>query len=155
MRMRSVGPVVAVAVMTCVGLAADDKWERSQVIDSDDTSQTHNQLIHGDVQAHDLEGPARPNPTDVDFSYVAGKARHSYQVKVSSTNLCLHATNTVCAGLDRIADDGATLLTAGIAPDGARDGVAGWMAVRRMDPQARHTPPRWPSALGQAGVSDS
>jgi hypothetical protein len=130
MRMRSVGRVVALAVMTCDGLAADDKWDASGSGDSGHL--TSNQLIHGDLQTHDIQGPSVPGSfSDVDFSYVAAKARHSYQVKVSSTNIQFMLNDPCCAGLDRMAANGVTILTAGIAPDGeAPGGRPGWMAVR-------------------------
>jgi hypothetical protein len=129
MKMRSIGPLVAVAVMTCVGLAADDKWETPTGW-SDDTNNTPNQLIHGGLQTHDIQGPAQAHPSDVDFSFVAAKARHSYEVKVFSTTSCFYRPN--CADVSRVdAFDGATILTAGIRPDSQlRNGAAGWMAVR-------------------------
>jgi hypothetical protein len=77
--MRSVGSVVAVAALTCGGLAADDKWETSPGFFPDDHPVgTPNQLIHGALQTHDIEGRGiAATLTDQDFSYVRAKARHS------------------------------------------------------------------------------
>jgi hypothetical protein len=130
MKMRSITPAIAVAVMTCVGLAADDKWETSPGWYTDDDGGTPNQLIHGVPQTHDIEGPASAGPSDLDFSYVAAKARHSYEVRVFNTNSCFQQAAS-CADVSRVALDGATVLTAGIRPDGQLDdGGAGWLAVR-------------------------
>jgi hypothetical protein len=133
-RMRSVGPVVAGAVMICSGLAADDKWEISPGFYPDDHPLgTPNQLIHGAVQTHDVEGPeVAATLTDQDFSYVRAKARHSYEVRLFSTNTCFQANTTVCGTLDRVASNGITVLTPGMEPDGrsANGDSAGWMALR-------------------------
>jgi hypothetical protein len=156
MKMRSVGSVSAVALlMTCVTLAASDKWESGTAYHGDEDRLTPNQLIHGVIQAHDLPlkvGPGiRPARTkaghnaepssdrgsvpdlgftpDLDFSRVAAKARHSYEVRVLSTNSCL-AGGAVCATLDRVAENYAVLAN-GIMPDGPLPvGGAGWLAVR-------------------------
>ena len=93
--MRSVGTVVAVAAMTCGELAADDIWETSPSFLTDDQAVTPNQLIHGALQTHDIQGTASPAPTDQDFSSVRARARHSYEVRVFSTNTCFQANTTV------------------------------------------------------------
>jgi hypothetical protein len=129
MRMRSVGPVIAVFAMTCVGLAADDKWETGYI--GDDTSFTPNQLTHGAIQTHDIQGVG--DPTDRDFSVVGAKARHSYEVRVFSLNACFTLGGQFsCASLDRVAADTTTILTAGIAPDGLLlpNAKVGWLTVR-------------------------
>lgn len=138
--MRLVGPVAALAIMTCGRLAADDKWETATFY-RDDDFRTPNQLIHGDVQTHDIEGSVSPTKplSDLDFSYVAAKARHSYQVKVSSTNIAFCGVGN-CARLDRVAADGVTILTAGIEPDGESPAtaLAGWTAVRWTSSSDQH-----------------
>ena len=130
--MRSIGPVVAVAAMTCGGLAADDIWETSPSFLTDDQAVTPNQLIHGALQTHDIQGTASSAPTDQDFSSVRARARHSYEVRVFSTNTCFQADGPSCATVDRVAADGTTILTPGMEPDGQLPGTvaAGWMAVR-------------------------
>ena len=132
--MRSVGLLVAVAVMSCGGLAADDMWETSPGFYSDDHPVgTPNQLIHGALQTHDVEGSGVGSTlTDQDFSYVRAKARHSYEVRLFSTNTCFQGNTVVCATLDRVASNGTTVLTAGMEPDGRlpNGDSAGWMALR-------------------------
>ena len=131
--MRSVGSVVAVAAMTCGQLAADDKWETSPSFLTDDTAiDTPNQLIQGALQTHDIEGPQSSAPTDLDFSSVRAKARHSYEVRLFSTNTCFQPKGKGCGQLNRVALDGTTILTPGMDPDGPMpSGIgAGWMAVR-------------------------
>ena len=132
--MRFIGPAVAVAALTCAGLRADDKWETSPGFYPDDHPLgTPNQLIHGALQTHDIEGPAiTATPTDQDFSYVRAKARHSYEVRLFSTNTCFQANTMVCGTLDRVASNGTTVLTAGMEPDGRSPNgdSAGWMALR-------------------------
>ena len=130
--MRSVGTVVAVVAMICGELAADDIWETSPNFLTDDQAGTPNQLIHGALQTHDIQGAASAAPTDQDFSSVRARARHSYEVRVFSTNTCFQANGPSCATLDRVASDGTTILTAGMEPDGLLPGTsaAGWMAVR-------------------------
>lgn len=130
MKTRSVGSVVVAAAMTCVGLAADDKWEAA----GDNGTFSYNQLLHGAVQTHDLQGTGTvTTPSDQDFSFVAVQARHSYEVKVFNSSACLlPGAPGVCARLDRVAADGTTVVTAGFGPSGAPIGVGvpGWMAVR-------------------------
>jgi hypothetical protein len=131
--MRSVGPVVAVFAMTCGELAADDIWETSASFFTDDqAATTPNQLIHGALQTHDIEGIQGPAPSDQDFSSVRARARHSYEVRVFSTNTCFQANAGSCATLDRVASDGTTILTPGMEPDGRLPNTnsAGWMALR-------------------------
>lgn len=135
MRMRSVGSIVAVAAMTCVRVAADDKWELESpsFYVSDDTVSTPNQLLHGAVQTHDIQGlSTSATVTDQDFSVVATKTRHSYQVRVFNTNVCLLGAAAGCASLARVAGDGTTVLTAGIEPDGRLlpGNYPCWLAVR-------------------------
>jgi len=139
--MRSVGTVVAVAAMTCGRLAADDIWETSPSFVTDDGASTPNQLVHGAVQTHDIEGPQSAGPTDQDFSSVRARARHSYEVRLFSTNTCFQANAQSCGTLDRVAADGTTVLAPGIEPDGRLPaGGAGWMALR------------WTSGADQADV---
>jgi hypothetical protein len=142
MKLRSVGSAVAIAAMSCAGLSADDKWEGNGTpfFRTDDTVQSSNQLLHGVVQTHDFQGIGNNiTPGDQDFSLVATKARHSYEVKVFSTNSCFlvnpgdPANPNSCAGLARVAyPDGTTILTAAIAPDGVIHPylTPTWLAVR-------------------------
>jgi hypothetical protein len=133
-KMRSVGSAAAVALMACVPLVeAADKWE-SSVYHADDSYQTANQLLHGIIQTHDMQqhNNAGILSTDLDFGRVAAKARHSYEVRVFGTNSCFKVGGAGgCATLDRVAEDGTTVLTPGFVPDGLLPGDgAGSMAVR-------------------------
>ena len=130
MRMRWVGAAISVAAMTCGGLSADDKWDSTSPSSfPDDLTSTGNQLIHGAIQTHDIQGTT--DPTDQDYSIVASKAGHSYEVRVFSSSSCLQATVSNCATLARVAVNGTTILTAGIAPDGPSiNGLPAWLAVR-------------------------
>jgi hypothetical protein len=72
-----------------------------------------------------------PTPTDRDFSVVASRIRHSYEVRVFNTILSFEATVISAASLARTAHDGTTVLTAGIGPDPPILGLGlGNMAVR-------------------------
>jgi len=131
MRMRTAGSVALTATMTCVGLAAEDKWDAA----GDDGTYSYNQLLHGAVQTHDLQGTSTvTTPSDLDFSFVAAQARHSYEVRVFNASACfVPGVPGTCARLDRVSDDGLTVVTPGFAPDGGGPplaGVPGWMAVR-------------------------
>jgi hypothetical protein len=129
MRARSVGGVIAVALLSCAAAAADDRWESG--FGSDDTPNTPNQLVHGAVQAHDIQSAAAP-AGDQDFSYVAAKAGHSYEVRVFSSSMCIRVEAVdSCARLARVASNGSTILTDASAPDDNLPSVqTGWLAVR-------------------------
>src|SRR5688572_4951821 len=114
MRARTVGGAVSLVAILATGVTADDKWELGAF--TDDAPPVVNQLIHGAIQTHDLQGVAG-TPSDRDFSFVAAKAGHSYEVRVFSTNMCFQVdANEDCATLARVAPDGATILNAAIGP---------------------------------------
>jgi hypothetical protein len=62
--MRLVGPVVAVAVMTCVDVAARDKWETT-AFSNDGNVYMPNRLIHGDLQTHDIHAKCATSATSL------------------------------------------------------------------------------------------
>lgn len=126
-------PVVMLAAFMAGAphVTADDKWELGGTsICSDDVVNKCNQLLHGQPQTHDLQGAAG---ADLDYMFVEVLTGRSYEVRAFNSNqpwtgpTTLPTTTTV----DRVADDGTTVLTAGFAPDPPfMSGVAGWNAVR-------------------------
>jgi hypothetical protein len=128
MRARTIGGAISLVAVLCTSVTGDDKWDLGQF--TDDAPPVINQLTHGAIQTHDIQGPAGPT-SDQDFSFVAAKAGHSYEVRVFSTNTCFQVNaNENCATLARVAPDGATILNAATGPDGAMALGFGWMVVR-------------------------
>jgi hypothetical protein len=123
--------VFGLALATAASMAlADDKWESSLNFSDDDTTATPNQLTHGAIQTHDLQGTSSGTiPTDRDFSFVASKVNHSYEVNVFSSQTCFNAPTQNCATLDRV-DSSGTVITVGIEPDPRNHSSAGRLAVR-------------------------
>jgi hypothetical protein len=132
MKPREIAVACGLAVSMCPVVSADDKWEFSLAYYHDDSTETPNQLLHGAIQTHDLQGASTTSaPTDLDFSVVASKIRHSYEVRVFSTQTCFKASDPRCAGVQRTASDGTTVLTTAIQPDGPlAPGGGGHLAVR-------------------------
>jgi hypothetical protein len=119
-----------VATLPLVALA-DDPWETSPSHVVDDTSSTNNQLLHGAIQTHDLEGTSSgATPTDEDWSRVATKNRHSYEVRIFNLEFCVQATPPAnCAAMARV-NSGGTVLTGGSSPDGGGGGGLSYAQVR-------------------------
>jgi hypothetical protein len=115
-----VGPttVVLTALLTATTAAAHDKWDLPGSTDcADDEAATCTELWHGARQTHDLEGLA--SAPDQDWMVVETKAGHSYEVRVTGSNLALQAPACIaCVTVDRVDGSGA-VLTAGQAPNGA------------------------------------
>jgi hypothetical protein len=108
----------------------DDRWEQS-TYSTDDTVQTHNELVHGSIQrGHDLQGAL-----DQDWMVLRSKQRHSYEARVSSGSTAWQYDGggcTNCAEFERVDWYGA-LLTPGF-PDGStvsfpRTLVVRWIAT--------------------------
>lgn len=122
------------ALMLGAGAAqANDKWETATSgCSNDDTAGgTCNQLLHGATQTHDVQAvsPAR----DEDWYVVETKARHSYEVRVSSGSTVFQPGSTAAGTtVARLNTAGTTVLTAGIGPDGPLNygDDAGWVTAR-------------------------
>jgi hypothetical protein len=99
-----------------VAAGATDRWEAGTAT-NDDTSATHNELVHGTVQkGHDLQGAP-----DEDWMVLRAKARHSYEARVGSGSTTWTNGCPGCATFDRVNSIG-TVLTPGF-PDGAANGL--------------------------------
>lgn len=105
------GAMVALSLACAVRASAHDPWEAGA---GDDTPASANLLRHGVVQqAHDLEG-APPTP-DRDHMTFVGKARHSYEARVSGLLWDAGCSTAPCPLFDRVDAAGTTVLTAGAA----------------------------------------
>jgi hypothetical protein len=99
----SVGLVLGVA-----GTAPADVWDVQT--DSDNTTATENELVHGSDQLHDLGALPGPAP-DQDWFRLSQKSYSSYEVVADATSGDIGAT----LNLDRIASDGSTVLQSSAA----------------------------------------
>lgn len=92
---------------------ANDKWDLGSFGGDDVALNNRNELLHGASQVHDLQSTG--SPPDADWIRLRVRARRSYQVHVSSTNLywtnidasvCLAG---FCADLERVDSSGNVL----------------------------------------------
>ena len=114
-----------VATLPLVALA-DDPWETSPAFTVDDTFSTNNNLLHGSLQTHDLQGVG--SPTDLDWSRVVVLNRHSYEVRVFNLTFCIESTPPVnCAAVARV-NSGGTVLTGGVSTSNSSATVR-WIAT--------------------------
>jgi hypothetical protein len=126
------GAVVASLVLA--GPArANDVWELSGENNTDDDSETWNQLLHGMKQTHDAQGTgASGTVADFDWIRVATRVRHSYEVRTSGSPMTQSGGECPnCGQLQRVLANGTVLQTA-VGPDGTINGSVGvtHMALR-------------------------
>jgi hypothetical protein len=103
---------VWILVLASGAVFANDKWDVGSFGGDDVALNNRNELLHGASQVHDLQ--ATGSPPDVDWIRLRVRARRSYEVRVSSTNLywkndvsfCLIG---VCSSLERVDSSGNVL----------------------------------------------
>lgn len=107
------------ALASAAGASATDRWDAAAFPDcGDGEKETCNELWPGVPQTHDLQNPDPPGGLDEDWMVVETKAGHSYEVRVSGSNLALETPAcAACVEVDRV-DAGGTVLTAAVAPHG-------------------------------------
>lgn len=87
--------------------AAEDVWENG-VWGSDDDNQSINTLSHGIVQTHDLdEGGTAVN--DQDWMVVPQILFHTYEARVSGSNVPFGGSCPSCASFERVTSGGAVI----------------------------------------------
>lgn len=110
-------PVCIAAVLAGSQTLLADVWDLDTLNDEDDTTATDNELTHGMVQVHDLAAEAAT--VDQDWYRVATQPYSSYEVVVDGLTGDLFS---LPLPVDRIASDGTTVLTAGVAMPGSAIG---------------------------------
>jgi hypothetical protein len=128
MSRRRVCPLLALTLALAVPVAAHDRYESDLGLSfPDDTFATYVELLHGQVQSHDLEATT---PADQDWTFVQEALRHSYEVTVMNTALRFASAPTAgFATMNRV-DELGKILTPG-AVTNAFDGVfsARWIVT--------------------------
>jgi hypothetical protein len=115
--MRRVLCVLALMIaFVAPGANADDIWESSSICSPDDFAASCNQLLHGAIQTHDLQGTSAA--PDQDWMVVETKIRHSYEARAFNTAIPFKGAGcSNCADFDRVNGTG-TVLTGPFGPDG-------------------------------------
>ncbi len=110
-------PFVLSILLAALPASAHDRWDVPGSPEcADDEAATCTELWHGARQTHDLEGPS--SAPDQDWMVVETQAGHSYEVRVTGSNLALWtSTGIACVTVNRVDGSGA-VLTPGVPPNG-------------------------------------
>jgi hypothetical protein len=119
--------IVGFAASAAAARAADP-WEFGAFTGGDDGSFTANTLSHGDVQQHDLDEQGA-GVDDQDWMRVATIARHSYEGRISGTNVYFGSCGS-CAFWDRV-DSVGTVITPSttVSASGGFERTVNWIAT--------------------------